>query len=1493
MREYPSWYRFKAKYPEEGLQRARFEDLARALFCRKYGVKYGLFQFVNHAGNETETIVVGTDVIGFQAKFFEKDIDADNIIHSLKTARTNNPEQTVAIIYTNLTFGNPPKGKQKTKSQLKIENEARNLNLSIEWVTDKMILDQVALEGWIYEVFFDLDSNSNLLTFYRSEQRNTENVLSVISNIIRRGDTTIKIIRDRNLETIAEGILKHQHFVIYGEGGCGKTAIVKELYEKVGGEIPFCIRKAQTLGKEKVDDFFLGCNIEQFESIFANQTEKVFVIDSAERLQDIGDKEPLLNLLQDLNKNDWSIIFTCRSLYARELCDDLRYSYGLEFSSVSVDVITDEELENSLRDVSVPIPQNTGLRQLLCKLFYLNLYIQYGTSVQNITTNREFIKCVWDKKIKGANEKGGQALEREKCFLEIINDRVNNDCLFLDASDYDGETLHRLILDEIIGESEQGIFIAHDIYEEWGVERMIDKKWRKKNNLTEFFHEIGLSYVVRRTFRHWLSEKINTQIDEIRPLLTITNVDEISPLWADEVIVSILHSSYCRDFLDKNVELLLENDAKLFKRFVILLQLACKRIKETFDYNGYDYPIYIPEGSGWKNIIEFAYRHKETVAMIPSLHKLLYEWCTYQNQCETTCYAGLLALSALEQDAFDNNSWRKQDSYFDQLYSIICFAALDIQNELEGLVKKIIENKWNSLRDPYYAFVIYILTKYEFNILVIRAIPSLIIQLCELYLVKQDDDDKYYISYYDAEVTFGLKKIEGISAMYLVWPLQRLFHRLLYVSLADTLFFIVRFVNRSIKTYVSNVQDNDLEKVVVIQEDGRKVEQWGAPWLWCLYRGETQYAIPDVLRSMHLALEKFLLEQAGKKDKSADIVMDYLISCSKSVSLTAVVSSVVMAYPEQYSNFALTLFKALDFFHYDLSRSLNESNYNLLSGYDVKRDNLAIEEKRKSNALPHRKQTLENICVYFQYFRSKLSEDDSQSVVSSIYDILDAHYKTISAMKSGNEQDNYYTLLYRIDKRKHAPKATEHDGQIYLELCPQMPDDLRLRNENAIKQSQEEMRLRKLFLWSNRKYKREDTSCCSEYDQDIEKAISDSKEILKRIKDGGLLGPLDETSPYTMAGVLLRDDFEKLTDEQRTYCVSLVEWQMENQRAMPTISDGLESCAHALPVLVLHYPEKRELYKRYFLSLLRNRTPIGYYKRICDYAIEAIHEGNMWSEDRAFMDETLKEYMSSCNMSDIETNEIVLSILPYKEDNPSFDEIVIRIVPFLGKTMNLKHGEKFYNNVNEFSNAFARYVLHKQIANIEKIIKPLLPYICGGYELRWILIAFVQQENKIKRPDAFWSVWKLLYQSIVNLVYDYEESMTTYLLTDPLAVGNVSEWHSLRENDLWLYGRIAKDGGGRPVVLYSIVKALDSFVSRYVERGIEWVYDVIHDHGDLDLGRYEGDTVFYLEKILSKFILQNGGRIKQNNMLRKQLIEILTFMVERNSVHGYMMREKL
>ena len=261
----PTWDAFRHKFQSEVQQREKFEDLARSLFCLRFGIKYGIFQCINHAGNETDTINDGTDIIGFQAKFFKHEIDDNNIIESIQIAHRHNPLQTKVIIYTNLTFGNPPAGKAKTIKQEKIEKAASNIGISIEWNTDNMILDQVSRNQWVYDIFFGIEPN--LQTLISEEQTNTNEILAPINSSICINEQLIKINRTDIVDGIVNNAGNHKHFVLHGEGGTGKTGVIKDLFAQIHPSIPLCIRKAQSLNVNSLTEifsFYYQYRLEQF-----------------------------------------------------------------------------------------------------------------------------------------------------------------------------------------------------------------------------------------------------------------------------------------------------------------------------------------------------------------------------------------------------------------------------------------------------------------------------------------------------------------------------------------------------------------------------------------------------------------------------------------------------------------------------------------------------------------------------------------------------------------------------------------------------------------------------------------------------------------------------------------------------------------------------------------------------------------------------------------------------------------------------------------------------------------------------------------------------------------------------------------------------------------------------------------------------------------------------------------------------------------------------
>lgn len=70
-----NWNNFKAKY--DGREQKAFEQLSYTLFCLEHEQKFGIFRYKNQTGIETNTIQIGDENIGFQAKFYETSVSSN------------------------------------------------------------------------------------------------------------------------------------------------------------------------------------------------------------------------------------------------------------------------------------------------------------------------------------------------------------------------------------------------------------------------------------------------------------------------------------------------------------------------------------------------------------------------------------------------------------------------------------------------------------------------------------------------------------------------------------------------------------------------------------------------------------------------------------------------------------------------------------------------------------------------------------------------------------------------------------------------------------------------------------------------------------------------------------------------------------------------------------------------------------------------------------------------------------------------------------------------------------------------------------------------------------------------------------------------------------------------------------------------------------------------------------------------------------------------
>lgn len=783
------------------------------------------------------------------------------------------------------------------------------------------------------------------------------------------------------------------------------------------------------------------------------------------------------------------------------------------------------------------------------------------------------------------------------------------------------------------------------------------------------------------------------------------------------------------------------------------------------------------------------------------------------------------------------------------------------------------------------------------------------------------------------------------------WLLQIAFH--------ETLEFIIDFTNRAVESYSqSDYGKEDVVKITLYINE-KEISQHLSLAIWSMYRGNGSPVVPSVLQSVHMALESILLElsQIIKPEIIQKILFKILIQ-SKSTSLTSLVCSVVLANPDKFYDIALILFKAIELFHMDTIRSTNEfqakSLYSIGCGMDKIRDILYTDERLKSCEDKHRGLNLESLFLNYQFFGVKgFTEKQNAEFIEKLYGIIDQHKSNASKNKS------FGILLARMDRRNLNPKVSKQDdNHLLIEFSPkELSDEHRKESEQAQNQYQEMFKYSSLRVWSdfligersqNKNKKQE------EYDNNPLIALSETKQLVEDLKLGrNGIGMLDYSIPAFSCSKLLIEHKDKLSIEDKAFCKEIVRSTISNLFADDyayQISDGVEASVHAIPSLVKEYPEEAEDYISLMVLTLLDETPIGHYKRICDYIIESIHKSKLWEQNEKVAQSVLFGYVKLKPIYNIIVAEIrkeqgwgrisKRSIIEKLDEinfdftfgNISFDindvdslgihglEIVFQLIPSDTKNIiNLNIYEKSLPSLasqllkdrrsdkddsNIYSlrlhvfKRFAHFILHRDITEIDTFLEPFLNSFSSTEETASFIGELVSAEDLLNNYEQFWYIWDRLFLKIKELCinprgYHLKEIIINYLLAWRWWREGIEEWRSLRNENLSLYTNASKELGSIPAVLYSIVRVLNTIGANFKVEGIDWIHAIVSTNSSLSLNDLESNTLYYLEKFLRKFIFINRKNIKEEIRLKNKVIPILDFMIERGSIHGYLLRESI
>ncbi|MDD4761336.1 MAG: ATP-binding protein, partial [Bacteroidaceae bacterium] len=840
------------------------------------------------------------------------------------------------------------------------------------------------------------------------------------------------------------------------------------------------------------------------------------------------------------------------------------------------------------------LPHNLKFKDRLRNLFYLNDYLQEYSTIDQNSSFSSFINKIWKKKIQNSGfQKDNIHIEREKCILKIAKERCHTGAFYINAEGLDETALSKLKQDDILGYEDNfgGYFITHDIYEEWALEKIISRDFANFIDANNFFEVLGESLPMRRALRLWLSDKISENIDAVNNFVndTLSNKN-ISQFWKDEIIISILLSNYSNAFFAQYESEMTDDNFKLLDRTLFLLRIACTKITGTDNFEDTEIIKTAPIGNGWNTIILFIYQHKEQYfeTHLKLILPILSDWVNANKIGDSTHYAGLLALSLVEKRANTKNFYIEKDVE-ETILKIIYNAAYELQSELKQIFDNVLKNRWVKHNSPYEELCSTILEKPYYGIEVIKTLPESIIQLCDLFWKKtQDEDEKRFPSHsYEMEYRYGLTDKYNFD-YFPASALQTPINWLLQVSPKKTIDFIIDFTNYSVECYrQSDYGRENIEEIVLHIDEKKEVKQYLSWALWGMYRGVGSPVVPYLLQSIHMALERFLLELSSTIDSQAiEYVLISILDKSKSASLTAIVCSVVLAYPDKFWKVALILFKTIELFHMDSIRCQNEFEAKSLYSIGGLPQKLFYSEERlKTCQDKHRSTNLESLCVNYQFFGIKgFTEKENNNFIDAIYSIIDNHKSNIQS-RIKNEQVTYGILLTRMDRRTMHPTIKEQDdSHTIIELNPELSPELKKHSEDSMNLYNSQMKYITLSLWS--KYKSENNTDAvnyPQYDNNPQKALQEAKEILTTIKENATqLMPMDEYIPAFVCAALIRSYSTQLSSQELDFCKNIVLECISmvfDDTYRYQISDGVEACVHALPQIIELFLEESQHYK--------------------------------------------------------------------------------------------------------------------------------------------------------------------------------------------------------------------------------------------------------------------------------------------------------------------------
>lgn len=1409
-----NWNSFQAKFGKASED--AFDLLSYLIFCRLHKREFGISGYRNHPGTEKKTISVGNDFVGYQAKFFlDKFLNRKKEIKtSIIEAKKNQPELTVLYFFMPMDHDFSPKKKgndRSTKAQQEVEAEAAKIGVRIMWFANSEFQGTLAGEEYSYWAAHFFLRSEGIVDFVGTLDTATQQRLSVIHNKIDINGFAIGLDREDVMRKILDN---NNPVALYGESGVGKTAVIKTLKDGHSDSYIYVLRPYDFLEFFKTDNLAVRwkSRLRDFFDLHGDCVVKILVIDEAEKVPDTNRIEEFAGLLKGFYDDGWKIIFTAwpsHREFIGTLCKDC---FQTAMSQIELLPLGVGELAGVAKRNKFALPSDPLTRDLLRSPFYLNEYLSLP-EVDRKKSLKEFKKVLWLKRIQRGNPNDTAS----STFVKLVSRKAEQGEYWLDESKADAADLKKLVDRGIIAKDTEAdsFYVTHDIYAEWALEKTVERLFAVVGigQLHSKLPDVGLFH---RAYRLWLADKLyeNQEVvcSIVRDIATRAN-----GRWRDDTLIAVLTSSQADVFLSSQKELLFANKGEFLKQIVQLVRLSFRtECDDLFGIKGLDVNLdllkYVwtrPFGEAWETLIRFLFENQEDLFAIKldEVVQLLCDWCIANNSGETTRKAAVLILEIALRNSgtdFDNHLYLLDCD--ELVFKALSSAAGEIKDDVAKWIKDYLDDFDADLHGfvPDYCEAVVARSFEHANFIMTN--PELTRQIVSAFLLHDKPRHSHYYSTEWAEECMQISArfhydCETLSA------LQTPVYWLLKADFWASLKYLIDFLNVVVTNW-SKVTETGTNKTIFTTEDGLRIEQYISPVLWCANRGVGSPIMPRLICSMHMALERTLLEMDAEI-KDADIehvrcllqICQYIIKNAKTASLTGCVSSLVLRNPGRYYAIGSMILSSFDAITCDLWRWREGERHCMwgCAGVGAK-DYIFQEERKASMKEAFRQRSLQ--CAMMDY--QVVNCEDIEKRRKRMWAILDEF------SKSGDDQKRIFACQTDVRKLKMVPRKGEHGEQL-VAFEAELPADIVAKQKarrDALIPATIGMYLE---MWASDKVQGPRGVALPDsakvYDADEERLFKDFRKVLAA-DDSGEMNYFVRICKPSVAAALLLYYRARLDAELEQQCIDLVMHRVSEFLAPDYYYhgfSGMENALMALPMLCdIPDPEKSRQAMFFTLLGMLREDGLGSH-RFCDYIFDSIRKraeveagferqfASMYLQVRPLFDSFVADaktrkalfdgrnpfaYFAEKNQGRLlkivsaepdvrriaftkkSTNALqnVIQLIP---DDVAFTDATYKellfggIAPVLCNVFKLdddKDLDKVYlgASANRYKMRLARLLMRMPIADINVAVKELVK-VPLAFSEQWFLSYLIVTANELNNHAGFWTLWRGLLPVMVKL----------------------------------------------------------------------------------------------------------------------------------------------